>query len=188
MGKQRLGKVRPPAPGPLSFWAQAYDHSASLPLPSQATPAIRQRTGRPHPNTLLAGRLVPLRWDLGEGEAHPSESWWRRQGQSPPASLPAPPPDPGASPVPTHRDTPHHCSLPAPSWLESLWGHPPLTDAFSPFPELNFVTQSPEAARHGPHFPNPDAFHLTRRRGVVSWRLGFCGSWGWGRPGRIALV
>ena len=98
------------------------------------------------------------------------------------------PPDPGASPVPTHRDTPHHCSLPAPSWLESLWGHPPLTDAFSPFPELNFVTQSPEAARHGPHFPNPDAFHLTRRRGVVSWRLGFCGSWGWGRPGRIALV
>ncbi|KAM7230294.1 hypothetical protein CapIbe_019011 [Capra ibex] len=31
--------------------------------------------------------------------------------------------------------------------------------------ELNFITQSPEAARHGPHFPNPDAFHLTRRRG-----------------------
>nr|XP_020728180.1 pre-mRNA-splicing factor cwc-21-like [Odocoileus virginianus texanus] len=31
--------------------------------------------------------------------------------------------------------------------------------------ELNFVTQPPEAARHGPHFPNPDAFHLTRRRG-----------------------
>jgi hypothetical protein len=46
------------------------------------------------------------------------------------------------------------------------------------FSELNFITQSPESARHGPHFPNSAICHLTRRRGGVSWRLTFIGGRG----------
>ncbi|KAI4553632.1 hypothetical protein MJT46_015812 [Ovis ammon polii x Ovis aries] len=58
-----------------------------------------------------------------------------------------------------------------------IWSQDNRLFAMWPEAELNFITQSPEVARHGPHFPNPDAFHLTRRRGGRSHSRGcFIGS------------
>lgn len=188
-------------PGLCLCRACAHDCSASLSLPSLATPASRQRTGRPHLDTLQMGRLAPLRSVLREvnqaglhGEGWIEVPVWL---DLPCFSTLSSPPHPGASPVPADRGRSTHCSLPTPPSPESPLDHSPLTNAtISPFPELNFITQSPEPARHGPHLPSPDAFHLTRRRGGVSWRWGLLElevgndweesmgrEWGWGGEG-----
>lgn len=168
--------MKPPASGLLSLQSTRRDHSATLPLPSQA---IQQRTegSGTHPDTPASGWTSSPKMGLEPGRAWEGcldgkgrgwvplrlvSPWGQVERRGSPACLLSPAP-PALSPLPAPGGAPHHCSLPILTQVPVR--SPILNQCHLPFSRAEFVTQSPEPARHGPHLPNPDTLHLSRRRG-----------------------